>query len=1011
MSGRNRALLVVVLICASAASAQSLPDIGEAEIQDLKLLLLDKQGQPRGTLEAGSAKKSRDGRVVVTVAKLNYTRKDGNLELVAKRLEYVPGADAFEAPLGFEATLPDGGMVSVPKGSATITSSATLRLSATGEGEVRFRTGRADAAPFEATIRDPVMLFSFADAGSMQSLSISGRRGAQARARFARLPSLGAAPQGGVLSLQCNAAVSFDMAGSAGTLKMSGRVRALVEQQESAFKLSCATMRLAVLESSGSLQPCELEAAGSARIDSDELHVEAEQVLLSEAADARTAILTRDVRARLWRAGAVLDIRATERVVLRASATSFASGWLEMELWKGATLASWGGGITLHQDSADWLAQGDYVRCERMVPTLPLGPGFTQFDFEIHGRGFAPLISLTGTDAQHPQSLTLAGKSAAGSLVVTGDGQRLGDVRVGGPDILATILGPFHLVRDLRKALGLRPLDSAWRPSDPPGRIVMRAGAAARVNFAGDMTRLTSCLADVQGEVEIRQEPVMRNDRELCTLRGARVELDLNARGLGGAFVEPSQGEVRVTIGFDLLRCAGLRVSMNQNRQVADLTGEGRVVLRDPETLGYFHDALSHVKARTAADTPDAAWMWFGGNGSVVHTDTTQRFEFQPARLIFVRGDFPPPRAGQGAFRDLAELEDSEVSVLYEVRAANLLGAVQLGGEPHDQTLSFALTLTGSPMLHSRQDGLLCNSVGPIRMESTQRAIRDAAGNRNRFLLGSVLCLSRDASVRFENAARYFDEMGRLSGFSYGGLWTLRSSMFLELRFAPAGVELQALQREVARLGRSTPDWATFLDRLAGFEALCAQVSGTASEQDHARLAEVSGLLAQARVALRQALMFATQGREDLSREMRQGAIASEARAFALLGPHYAIKSDGLTDLELRSADGAGLPLKLNMVGLAISFSALGDIRALEAGGPIRVTRGKYVLSGKRLTHDGMALTLDGARLRLPAEIGVEVDGANRIVAHVNRAGTGRLRVYGTQVTIKASLLRPKEER
>lgn len=1014
MSGLNSLVWLILFALASTLGAQALPDIGEAELEDVKLLLLDDAKVARGMLTAKTARKARDGKITVTQAALTYTRTDGTLSLKASRLQYSPGAGEFEAPAGFDAELPDGGVLSVPRGSASIRTEKTLELSATCSGEVHLRIGSEARSPLDSRITDPTVTLSFDDKGKTRSVRAAGKKGATLKASYSRLPSLGGSTAPALLTLACNSDVGFEMSPSEATLRLNGRVRGSVAQTDRTFSLSCSSLRLKALLVGAVFEPAELEAEGGARIEAEDLSASAGHVLMVESKGRRTANLTKDARARTWPQGQFLELQAHDYAILRADVLGQASGTLELELKGSAQVLALGGKLdSKGRNIADWLVQGEQITCMRRGLGFLPGHDCALFNFEVQGRGFAPLLSLAGEGEEGSRSLTVYGKRAAGTLMALSASGALGDVTVNGPDIFANVLGPFHLVRDLRKALGLRPLEQAPNTQSDPGRVVIRAQDSVRLNFASDGAQAQSLYAHAISSVEVRQEPVLRDDRELCTLTGASVILDIDAERIGSAVIEPIGGEVRATVGFDLLRCARFQITSSDERQVAKLDAPGRAILRDTETLAYLHGALSHLKLERTAAKPDAGWIVFAHSSTVTHAADHQLFAFFEARLVFVRGDFSAPRAGQGAFDDIDELEDGDVSLLYEARGRELLGEVQLSGEPGAQTLRLNLTLTGNPLLRSEGDGLLATASGPITIAATEVSQRDAEGKRQRYLTGSTLRLGENADVRFENAARYFDESGGLSGFSYGGLWTLRGATSLELSFLPPSVALQAAQRRLAGTGLATADWAVFLERLDLFEAVLEGLDfGALSEPDRLRTVAMTAKLREARLSLRRAFDFAVMGNEAISAQFRDAALRLEATAFALLGPSYAITSSGYTEIDLRSAVSGAAPLLMGMSALTIRFSALAEIEALNGEGPVRISRGHYAVSGKQLLRrDDGALTLDGARLTLPAEIGLEIEGATTLTVRSFASADGRVRVSGKQLSIKATLFKPAEKK
>lgn len=1013
MCGRSRLALFLLLALAARLGAQALPDIGEAEITDVKLLLLDEKNVSRGTLTAKSAKKARDGKITIEGAELKYTRDDGTLQLASERLFYTPGSSEFEAPGGFEAQLPDGGLLSVPKGRAAIASTSTLSLKAECSGEVHLRIGRENEAPLDARLPDAVLDLAFGAKGRAERINVTGTRGGRLVASLSRLPSLGSSKRPAVLNLSCSSDISLAMNTGEATLKLSGRVRGTLDQKERNFALSCSSLRLKVKIAGARFEPCELEAEGGARLTAEDLEASAGQVLLVEAAGVRTATLTRDARARTWRETESLEIAARQRALLRAFDDSVAS--LEVELEGSAHLFAQGQQLdATGKRKADWEIQGERIACARTPIAAWPASGQMLYEFEITGRGFAPLLLLAGEGAQGAESLSVFGKSANGRMLGTSEQTQalLCDVTVAGPDVFVSALGPFHLVRDLRKALGLRALEEAPATESEPGRVVIRAQQTARLNFVSEGGQARSLFASAHGQVEIRQEPAMRNDRELCTLSGSHIDLDVDASHIGAATIAPGESEVRATIGYDLVKVARFSIQSSQDVQRATLSAPGRVILRDSQTLAYLHGALSHLKVQDEGGRPDAAWIVFAGDSTVSNAADRRVFDFAFARLVFVRGDFVGPRAGPGAFDDLDELEDSDVTLLYEARGDHVLGEIELAGDPSSvQTLKFNMTLTGKPVLRSATDGILATAQDSIRIEAGENLVRVEEGERQTYLLGSVMRLGENASVRFEQASRYFDETGRLGGFSYDGTWTLRAADSMELSIAPPGVALQAAQRKIAKLGRATPNWTIFLDRLAAFETILAGLVVDAGA-DVARVEQMRSLLREAHAALQRAFDFACCGQPEVAAQLRKRALNCEARAFGLMGPEFHVAARGSSDIQLQSVSAEVPPLMISLSGLDLGFSALSEITLLRGEGPVRITRARYVVSGKLLQRErNGALTLDGARLTLPVELGFDVEGIDRISASSTDVHTMRVRVTGRQLRIKATLLYPLEKK
>ena len=1023
MSGLNRlGLAVFLLALCGALGAQSLPDIGQAQIEDFKLSLLDEKLAHCGTLTGKRASKDRAGKISVEGAELKLARPNGDLKLTSARFTYAAGTSSFECPEGFTADLPDGGLLTVPKGAGSLTLGAAIALNATCEGLARLRMGSESSSPLDVKLPDPQFAIAFNAQGQIESVVATSRRGADLLARLARLPSLPYAARGAAMAnLTCMGVVtiSLDRPRAAGQsawgqadISLQGKVRGNLVQDVRTFDLSCNTLRIMALNGSQGLAPSEVEADGNARLAGNDCVASAANMLLLENAQERRALLTGDAVARFQRGEEVLDIRAARSATLTTPAGSDGGDELGIRLAGSAVLIGRKMQISAGSERlADWEAQGEQVFCRRLVLFHgPFDAACLAYDYEISGRGYAPLLRLFDSSGGY-ESLTVYGKSAAGSLVTGSDSADAlgGTCSVEGPDILVTALGAFSMLQDLRRGSGLRQGELlAETRVKRPGRVVLRSARTAEFSVRRSGGAIGSLSLQARGEAYLRQEPLERNDRELVTLLGESVQLSLADGEIESALIEPGEnGQARATLGLDLIQCRRFTIEGSGGAQVSTMAGPGRVTIRDPDTLQHLHSSLTHLRAADVSLLPDAAWAVFGGDAIVVNRVVSQSFDLFKARLVFVHGAFEPARSGPAAFEDLDELEADDVKLLYEARCSHLHGDTALTKPDNGQrTLTLSLLLTGLPLLRSEADGLLATAEERIEIEASHVLLEEPGQPPRRYSNGTGITLHRNARVTFSRASRFFDESGKIGQMAYDGSWRVSAGDMLKVLILPAAPSLQALRDRFTSSGASGADFRMRLEALHQGQIL--------TSRDRARIARASDRSVAASRAWDLASLHLSTGHFQVGQGFRRNALGLEAAALAELGPDIWLEALGQVEVQLRSQRAGLMPVFLNMTRLEVGFDSLGSFTGLTGEGPVRISRGRYALSGKFVSqNEAGALLLEGARVTLPVETGVEIEGIESLLVLSRGAAGPRVRVVGRRLNIRASLAasQPAEKR
>ncbi|MCL4730471.1 MAG: hypothetical protein KJ044_08575 [Planctomycetes bacterium] len=983
-------MLLLVLVAAPLA-AQGLPGLQQFEVQDVRLVLLDADGNRRGTLEGSHARKQRDGKVSITAAVLTLAAAEGRLVARAPGFVYRPDSEAFECPQGLSGELPDGGAFSLESATGTIRLGPEPVLKAAGTGKADFRSGEAGRALIRAEVPDPELELRARVTGGRLEIAgvvISGRRGGEVFLRSAALPSPRGRPTAaGTLALGCFGDVNLRYEREAGRCEVSllRRARIAVDGAERDFEVTANRIRLrgrsaGTGEPEGTapgLEELELDADGAVNLRGDGFEGFGNELAYREPQMRRELTLGGNPSLDLDQtphdgAGRVL-VRMKSRRSIRLVAPLAPPG-VEPES-ASLTLSD---GVQLWRESAgrvEWRISGRVVELEFVAlaqpPGLPgaQGPQRREY-FRVEREGYAALLRVAEGASEQGQRAAVFGARAWGTI----ERGRL-DAEIGGPDILATLQSDQRLADEMRYALGLRA-----RPDHAqtrPGLLVVRAAASLRLALALGRDPGAPLDVSARGAVELEHSPLPRDDRDLVTFTG-----DFAALGMAGPRVTLARLDGRdclATLGYDLLLSNGFHIRADAPDLQGTIAGPGRLVARDVDSIGYFRRVLARLPRRqiTAPEhEPDAGWMNFAGDVNLSGDRNSRGLTARGVELRLVHGEFERPRAGRVALRDLGELEDSDVRGLYFARGDRLL-ILSTGHGTGPQAVVNLMRLEGNALVRAAQDGI--EAAAEECIEAGGADDQRAAGNPlSLVLLGKPLLVMDDAGALFGPALSS-------DTFAYDGAWRVTAGQRLEVTFRPlaagdpaASAAISADLRHVSRSDESAPWLLHRAHRArAALQAMADLLPpARAAESDQVREALAAAVVAE--LALRQAVTRETGVAADAWSRFR--AARRGRRAAALLAGLIEVAGSGGVDGRFTARDGDSPPVDLAVGRLVVTFNGAGEVVDVSARDGVRLGRADYVITGSALSQaaDG-TLRLDSAAITLPDNTGITISGVREI--------------------------------
>ncbi|MBX3473224.1 MAG: hypothetical protein KF754_02495 [Planctomycetes bacterium] len=999
--GSNSLLIALCLLTAHGLHAQGLPALQQFEVENVRLVLLDKDGNRQGTLEGKRAAKKRDGRVEITDAVLAMTRGDQRTVLRAAEFLYQPDTEAFDCPKGMTGELPDGGTFDLPQAAGTITIGPAPKLVVRATGTAKFASADPLRALLRAEMVDPEMELSLGKGSPSPGLSrlkLTGRRGGEFRVRVESVPvpdGGGARPGALILGSFGDMTADFDTDTGRGTIGLLRRARMALEpgdQPASGMEVTAnrIDLRGVLIEGAPSdlasrLTGLEIDAAGTVHLTGPSVRGFGDVLSYREPSGLRVVTLSGspsvDVEQVERDTPGLLRMRSRRIISLVAPLTppNEVPAWLELRVEAGAQV--W----REAQGRVAWRISGRVVDVRSSVVVRPPGP-FADAPqarremFRVIVEGYSPLLRVAGaatlTDQLDDpgQRAAIFGTSATGQF----EGDQL-QSEVRGPGILAMLYADQGLADELRYALGL-----ARRPDSPlprPGRLTVRAQQVARISVStlpASATAARPLWIDAQGEVELEHTPLPRFDRDLVTFTGDSAGISLRGNRVERAAL--SGAGCLATLGPDLLISDGFRVVSTGPLLEGLIRGPGRLVVRDPQSLAYFRRAVERMPRRglqIEPAVPDAGWMNFGGDVLVAGDEDTRAMDVSGGvELRMVLGEFETPRAGPSGQKDLPELEDADVQQLYLVRGRSLL-VFSSGHAAKPPAVLNLLRLEGNALIRSQTDRLQVTALDSI--EATGADDQRTAGNPlTVVLLGSPV-------LALEDAGLFFGDVVRRGAFDYDGAWRLEAGQRLELTFRPLAAgdpdSVRGIRQALEVVERGQAAAPMMLEAAwrarTRLELLVKDLPPVFTpEAEGPRKALAAALAAESE--LRLVVARETGVCSDINGRRR--ASRQAARAARLMAGLVEVAGSGGVRGRFEAAGGSTPALQLGVTTVLVTFDGLGEIVDTAAEGPVTISRGDYTISGRRLSQarDG-TLILDGAAIELPDNTGVSVTGVRTV--------------------------------
>lgn len=1044
MSGRS-SLICLLLLAATAAHGQNLPDINRAEVENVRLVLVDDQGRRGGVLEGALARKRPDGRIQVEDARVTLRRRDGSFVLTAPEFNYKPADSSFESPRGVNVDLPDEGNLALPAGTGTLSfADGGVDLTMECEGDGTLETGDE---MMRASIKDPTLHVTLSPADEsgapdLKSMSVTTRRGGSMQLKLARLPALeGATDEPAEVTLSCfgDTELRLENGGSKASLSMLRRVRMTVDGPEGEFggrfDLTCGYMEIrgdveTVRQKAQDGTEREISSLANIALDASQ-----NVLLAGEAMRASGAVLRyreleylTDLRMEGYTSLATLDLeRGVDEqgvpVLIALRSRHYISVLAPTpdndSPPRRASIEMSGGASVQRQrnGTADWQVSGRQVR----LFTWSEADGKYNYSFDAVAETFEPMLRVftplrPGTEGSFEVSrASVYGVRAEGTMVGPDS-----FVRVHGPGTTAVVYSDFPLADAVRVALGLRRIQS--EPAQP-GRLVMRAERQLELGLRLD-GRAGDLRIAADESVELDHQPEQRDESSRLTFTGDHVALELRGGVLRSADLRGvGDSDALATLGYDLLRARSLAVREGPDALITEIAGPGRIVARDATSVAYLARAFSRLPRRTSPGNelppPDAGWLTFSGHCRVETSDVRRTMELSGPTARLIHGGFEVPRAGPAAFRDLAELEGPDVRELYFTTGRRAVLESRRSGGESDPGVNL-LRLEGDALVTSSMDGLHASAAEAIEISGAEE--QQAAQNPfTAVLLGNSL-------LRIDDAGRFFGDYVSDGGLAYDGRWVLHAGNRLEITLRPLdtlfGGRGEALRDVRRMIDNAQARDASLAMRITAADAakrgLRAILGEPGAEQLPAELAQPARALQELEQASR---LSAEAFRLQIWNDPRGEQLAAQAagavrRAERLLGVLVDLSGMGGLTGELTARDGAP-PLHFAVRDILVTFNGLGEIVGADADGHLEFRREDYAIRGTGLSRrDDGTLELDGAELQLPASTGIRMEGV-RTVQLIEREvyngsrpprSTTVTRVGGPGIRVTIRIGQPSEE-
>jgi hypothetical protein len=910
-------------------------------------------------------------------------------------------------------------------------------------GNAEIRVGDEDIPLVTSSMVDPVILLDLNqirddESGSrnfeLQTLRVTGERGATISMRLERLPGRATDDAGGaMMRLTCFGPTSLDLLeqGERVTLSMLRRVQMLLEPDADGglppgemYEMTSGYLEISgrfreLEDGSTSLRDVSLDATQNVRLEAPEMRGLARELRYREVDGNVDLRLQGDPSlemARESREG------TDSRLVIRSRNTIFATfpmpeddgpalDEVSMRVTEGARVQQFS------NNRPEWLISGREV----LLDSKRAEDGRMDHRFSGWQEGFTPLLRVfeqRDTDLEF-QRASVFGAYAEGEVqggVVS--------VTVEGTDSMVVAHADLPLAEQLRFGLGTR---GEIRGERNDGRLALRANESLSLRTivqARDPNRdRTQDPLEVSaiGRVTLDYEPLPRDDARYVTLTGDEAGLRLRGGELVRAWLRSETGDALATLGYDLLICRELQLVEVEGGVEGEIethiSGPGRLIVRDEESVRYFREVLSRLPRRGIAVTdvpePDAGWLNFKAGMTIASAPELQTLSIGGPEAELIFGEFVKPRAGRGALNDLPEMEAPEVRTLYRIIGGSAY-LESTRAEPGAPAIN-VLRLEGDARVVSRLDGVEASAELFIELTGSDRQRTEDSP--------FTVVMQGDPQLLIDDAGEFFGDYVQSGVFAYNGVWKIHAGTRLEVTLRPvdAAWGTQEALDETRRLIATMRNPMHPMPERMGAAARVVQVledalGPTRPEAPSPELEQPWNALTELRLAHRE--LVRAYGMPDGRREVAT-AMRHARRARQYLSVLVDVVGDGGSG-EVRghfhARNDSTPPLQLVMGQATFTFNGLGEIADLDARGPIAVSRASYTLRGSSLSRSpGGALILDEASVDLPADTGVEVSGVREIrmlqkdstirddsgARHQRRMVT---RVTGVEMRVRATL-------
>ncbi|MEE9312839.1 MAG: hypothetical protein V3V10_10570, partial [Planctomycetota bacterium] len=609
------------------------------------------------------------------------------------------------------------------------------------------------------------------------------------------------------------------------------------------------------------------------------------------------------------------------------------------------------------------------------------------------------------------------------------------------------------LVSQFRESIPVAGRGHSSEPKVEDSQLVVRANQSVtlQIKISEKNKKSTKDSPDIFriraiGQVELDHQSVKRDDSKTVTMTGNDVELHLVNFKLKSAHIHG--GSARISVGFDLLSCEQLDISEKNGIQISKIHGPGTLTLRAPKTLKNLRQMLAlmprQAKATEKGKIPDAGWIDFEGTVTIDSSTTTiletndspeikesnYLLNMLNPRAALVFGEFEPPRPGRIGFIDVAELRDPEVEILFTASAGLLRVDLKKTKETFkkeviDQRVISVISLVSNAKMDSKLDGFKARGSTSIVISGTEVQ----KGEEVPF----TVQINKDALLTITKAGEFLGKYVNNGVFAYDKQWTLQAGDHLQITTRPldglwshSGTDKAPPSFNDVRKLLLSAEKEKSIEGINLFLSQARQLLIRATGERQT----ISGIPPLEVAQPRKALLDFTRVRYTLHRAQLE-AIGSKKRKQligrakgqmqyirARLGSLIDLSGAGGVRCTFESGSAKVPPMTVQMRAFSLTFSGSGGLVGTYINGPVVLRREGYTIRGSEVEgHFNGTLKLKDARLELPAESQIEIEGVDFITVRQRetskeRTSGGRTvrrtiitRITGKKLKVKVSLV------